>query len=480
MSGGLIGAITSGFGARPRSAEVDITALLAKHYGMASKAGPNITVDNALSVTTVLACTRALAEGVSQIPIKLIQEDEKGQKRIAREHPVHRVMAFKPNPWMSSFGFRETMMYHAALTGDAVAVRVDVRKNLRELIPVAPENLRIKRNSDHSLTYDILDQAGNRFLTLGESQVFHLRGPSWNSYSGLNVIRLARDAIGLAIATEENHAFLHKNGSRVGGILTTEKSLQDDDIKRIRALWEAKTTGPEGAYGTRIIDSGLTYQPMGMKGVDAEHLATREHQIQEICRAMNVFPMVVGYADKTATFASAEAFFTAHVVLSLGPWFQRWQDAVNTQLLTESEVLEQGYSAKLFPNGLLRGDHRARAAFYQVMVLTGIFTRNECRVFEDMNPLEGLDDPLVPLNMGNAGDPPPDENGQKAPALPNAGILPKSILDGMKNMLMGHNGGPSLRENVGKILSAENESLIRGARNDLTTVLDKVEPVPGE
>ncbi len=481
MSGGLFGAIAAGIGgaSRSRMADIDISALLARHFGLQSKAGPTITVDSALGVTTVLACTRAIAEGNAQIPIKLIREDENGRKTVAKQHPVHRVLAFRPNPWMTSFGFRETMTYHAVLTGDAVAVKVMVGKKPRELVPISPEHRRIKWNSDRSLTYEIMDSAGKKFLELDASQVFHLRGPSWNSYCGLEVIRLARDAIGLAIATEENHAYLHKNGSRVGGVLTTQKGLSDDDIARIRTLWEQKTSGPAGAYGTRVLDSGLEYKPMAMSGVDTEHLATREHQIQEICRAMNVFPMVVGYADKTATFASAEAFFTAHVMLCLGPWYQRWQDTCNTQLLSEQEF-EDGYSIKMFPNGLLRGDHRARAAFYQVMVLTGILTRNECRVLEDMNPLDGLDDPLVPMNMAVAGQGVPDENGQQAASMPNAALMPKSVVDAMRNLLLGHNGGPSMRTGAGRILSTENEDLVRGARDDLTTVLNKLEPSPGE
>jgi HK97 family phage portal protein len=475
VSRGLFGSIAAGLRGEFLN-EVKIEALLAKYFGLESKSGKTVNVENALGVTTVLACTRALAEPTAQIPIKVLQEDSSGRKKtVARAHPAHKVLAYRPNEWMDSFQFRETMMYHAGLTGDGIAVKNVVRGTLRELIPVAPENRRIRRDTDHSVYCEIVDEKGGRIAELPASQFFHLRGPSWNSYKGLEIIRVAREAIGLSIAAEENHALLHRNGSRVGGILTTEKGLGDADIARIRTLWEQKTTGIAGSYGTRVLDKGLKYERLGMSGVDSEHLATREHQIREICMAMKVLPIAIGFADKTATYASAEAFFTAYVKLCLEPWFTRWQHACTSQLLTEREF-EQGYFVKMFSEGLLKGDHRARAAFYQVMVLTGILTRNECRVLEDMDPLAGLDEPLVPLNMMAVGDVPADPNlpaDQQAASIirmPNVPLVPSAVAAAVQKLMqLG-----SEHHNVGRILSSENERLIRGARDDLSTVLDKL------
>ncbi|HVL72227.1 MAG TPA: phage portal protein [Beijerinckiaceae bacterium] len=441
MSRGLFGALAAAAGGvRERLNEVDITALLNVAYGSRAKSGVSVTIDSALGVTAVFAATRALAEGIAGLPFKVIQKDDRDQTRVAREHPAHRVVHHKPNGWMTSFGFRESLMYHAVLAGDAFAFKVFVgagkNRKLKELLPIPRGNVTVHKQDDHSLAYEVTDGKGvlGRF---GQDQIFHLRGPSWDTYKGLEAVKLAREAIGLSIASEQNHALLHRNGSRVGGILTTEQALNDKTIARIRALWDAKTTGIEGSYGTRILDKGMRYEKMGMSGVDAQHIETREHQIQEICRAIGVFPMIIGYADKTATFASAEAFFTAHVRLSLNPWVTRWEEACNTQLLSDAD-LDAGYEFKMSVEGLLRGDWRARAAFYQVMVLTGIMTRNECRGLEDLNALDGLDEPLVPLNMGVVGQEPPDPNAppeeqarQAMPALPNIGIAPKSLVDAL-------------------------------------------------
>jgi len=436
---GLFGSIADAASSDKRKNEVDISALLMKNFGMKSKAGASVSIDTALGVPVVFAATRALAEGIAQIPGKAMLEEDDGSKRVTASHPVHRVLSRRPNQWMTPFTFRETMMYHAVLTGNAFALKVMIgparKRVLRELIPIPPNFVKIKRQPDHSLLYEISDSDGV-VGTFDRGSIFHLAGPSWNAYQGMEVIRLARDAIGLAIATEENHSLLHANGSQTGGILTTDNKLDDKALLRIKEMWSSYSGGGVNKFKTAILDAGLKYERMGMSGVDAEHVATRELQTREICRAIGVFPMIIGEADKTATFASAEAFFSAHVVLHLSPWVQRWQDAVDTQLFTDEE-LDQGYFFKLFTAGLLRGDAKARAAFYQVMVLTGIMDRNECRALEDLNPKDGLSDPLVPLNMGIVGetplDPGDDDVNKSKATLPNVAIAPKSVIDGLKS-----------------------------------------------
>lgn len=425
---------------QPQNA-LDTTAFLTllANMGLQSKAGVNVTVEKSLGVSTVLACTRALAEGIAQIPFRLMFDDEvKKSKTIAKDHPAHKVVSRRPNSWMTSMGFRETLMYHVVLTGNAFAIKVMAGKKLRELIPVPPNNVKIIRQKDRTLAYEVSDTSGviGRY---DQDRMFHLRGPSWDSYCGLEVIKMAREAIGLAIATEENHSLLHANGSQTSGILSTDKTLDQAAVDRLKELWAQSHAGGANKFKTIVLDNGLTYKATAMSGVDAEHIKTREHQIQEICRAMGVFPMIIGFADKTATFASAEAFFTAHVMLSLGPWVQRWQETADTQLITESDA-DDGYYFKLFVAGLVRGDLRTRYMAHQIGILTGFETRNEARLLEDMDPIDGLDDPLVPLNMGINGQLPPENGGdgpggtQNVPGnlFPNVQLVPLSVLNAIK------------------------------------------------
>lgn len=491
-----MGRVTRAFDAllgRDRRNEVDITQLLLKNFGIHSKSGATVSIDTALGVMAVFGCLRVLAEGIGQLPLKLMLEDESTDtKTVASKHPAHRVLSRRPNDWQTSFGFRETLMYHAVLTGAAFAFKNVVRGNLRELIPIPPNYVKVKRATDYSLTYEVKDPSNNVIApALGRDQILHLSGPSWNGYLGMEVMCIARDAIGLSIATEENHSLMHANGSQVGGVLTTDKTLDEAGIARIRGLWDA-ARGGGNKFSTAVLDNNLQYTRMGMSGVDSEHLATRDHQIQEVCRALRVFPQMIGFTDKTATFASAESFFIAHVVHSLGPWVERWDQTLNTQVLTEAEIA-QGYFFKLFTAGLMRGNDQARSEFYKSGILTGWMTRNEARRFEDLDPLPDLDEPLVPLNMNIAGaPPPPDPNAPPGTVpssmFPNIAIAPKSLVDALRNALMGHNGGPPLddvRKNVGRVLSGANEKLIRDATGligeadgKLNTVLDKLATEP--
>jgi HK97 family phage portal protein len=143
-----------------------------------------------------------------------------------------------------------------------------------------------------------------------------------------------------------------------------------------------------------------TWTPLAMKGVDSEHLDTRRFQIEEICRDLKVFPQMVGYADKTATFASAEAFFLAHVIHTLAPWIENWEQSLARDLFPD----EDDIAAKFSLQGLLRGDNTARANFYASGITNGWLTRNEARRFEDLNPIDGLEEPLLPLNMATQAE----------------------------------------------------------------------------
>lgn len=472
----------------------DITELLLNSLGYSTKSGVTVSAESALRVAAVLACVRVLAEGVAQVPFKLMQETSSGDRIIAKGHPVHYAISTEPNEWDTSFTFRETMMYHAVLTGNAYAYINRVRGEVYEIIPIPPGRVRVDRLDGYTLTYTITDERGV-IGTFPPDSVLHLRGPSWNGYTGLDVVGLSRDAIGLAIALEASHAAAHKNGLRPSLALTHEKGQTEDQIKRVKALLNITHGGVGNAFKPLFLDNGWKLEKLTMNGLEAQHLETRKHQLEEICRMLRVFPQMIGASDKTSTYASAEQFFIAHVIHSLCPWMERFEQAANQRLLTRKERRE-GYYTDMVTEGLLRGDSRARAAFYQVMVLTGILTRNECREKEDLNKIEGLDEPLVPLNMGLAGETGGEagsDGAGKGPALPNMPIAPMSLV----NKLMGHNGGPPLDDdgkaavaaqlprlealragddklNVGRVLSGENEALIRGASDNLTTVLGKL------
>lgn len=365
----------------------------------ASKSGKSVTVNNALKVMTVFACVRVIAEGVAQVPFCLYQATGKRREE-ARNHPLFDLLHRKPNDITTSFGFRETLTMHAALTGNGFAFisRTTAGKVL-ELINIEPGAVTINRadRMGEQPTYTIRGKNGET-ITLPASEMLHIQGPSWDGIAGMEIVKLAREAIGLAMATEEAHARLHANGAKPGGLLSVDGTLKDDQFKSLRKWIEDNYQGSDNAWKTMILDRSAKFLPMAMTGVDAQHLETRRLQIEEVCRAFRVMPIMVCSQDKSSTYAGAEQNFLAHVVHTLQPWYERIEQAIDCQLLTNQERAA-GYYTKLVETGLLRGALKDTAEYLYKLVGLGIMTRNEARQFLDMNPISGLDEPLTPINL---------------------------------------------------------------------------------
>ena len=366
----------------------DLFALL--FGGRPVKSGASVTTDTALEVTAVLGCARVIAEGIAQVPFRLFRRD--GESILpATEHPLYRVLHRRPNAWMTSFGLRETMALHVAMTGDAVAfVGRDMKGMPRELIPLKPGDVKCKQLPDYRLEYEVTAPSGKK-QTFPASAIWHWRGPSWDGVVGLDVVKQAREAIGLAMMTEESHALLHKNGARVSGTYSVDGKLDKEQHKQL-SNWIAENYGGKNASKPLILDRNAKFQPSTMTGVDAQHLETRRYQIEEICRAFRVMPIMVGYSDKASTYASAEQMFLAHVVHTLAPWYERIEQSADYQLLTEQE-LDDGYFVKFSPAGLMRGSHKDRSEYFAKALGAGgspaWMTPDEVRALEELNPMGG-------------------------------------------------------------------------------------------
>lgn len=376
-----------------------------------AKSGVSVNVDTSLRVTTVFACARVLAEGIAQLPINLFSVDPAdGSKNPVKGNPLSKILSRRPNDWMTSFELRETMMFHAVLTGNAYAYIGwgGNPKRVVELIPLVPSRLVVQRNIDYSLTYYVSGLDGGT-ITVPAENILHIKGPSWNSYLGMDAVQLAREAIGLAITTEETHASLHANGAQPGGVLSVKGKLDDKSRERLKAAWQQFQGGVSNRYKTAVLDVDADWKPMAMTGVDTQHLETRRFQIEEICRSMRVFPQLVMHSDKTSTFASADAFFLAHVTHSLMPWIRRWEEAIEHKCLDNQDNI----ICKFNTNALLRGNDAVRGDYYMKALggargETAYMTRNEVRALEDLNPIDGGDKLLIPT-------PAPD------PTIPEAG-----------------------------------------------------------
>ena len=177
----------------------------------------------------------------------------------------------------------------------------------------------------------------------------------------------------------------------------------------MRESWEASQIGLKNAYRTAVLWGGMKWTPRAQQNDQAQWIEVRRFQVAEVCRFFRVLPIMIGEADRTATYASSEQMFLAHVVHTLGPWFARIEQRLNMQLLTKQERAD-GYFCRFTVAGLLRGSHKDRAEFYRTLYGIGALAPNEIRSYEDLNPYDGGDKYRVPLNMTDPGAEQPDED----------------------------------------------------------------------
>ena len=402
------------FGGSERKAvsREDILGALAGAPG-SSKSGARVSWQTALQVSTALACARVIAEGLAQVPFKVFQ-DVDGKKRVATDHAAYNLLAVRPNEWQTSFELREQIGLHLVFCGGAYIWKNVFRGEVVELLPYEPQNVTVKR-SGWDLQYEVKTDEG-KIISIPADQMWHIRGPSWNGWMGLESVKLAREALGLSLATEEHAARMFSNGARVGGVLSTDGSLKPDQVKDLRESWERTQGGNSNAFKTAILWGGLRWAPMGMQNDHAQLVELRRLQVEEVCRALRVMPIMVGATDKTATYASAEQMFLAHVVHTLGPWYGRVEQSADVNLLTESDR-EKGYYTKFMPQGLMRGAHKDRAEYYAKALGSGgspaWMTQDEIRALEELNPMGGTAAELPkPTSLG--GTPPKGENNASA------------------------------------------------------------------
>lgn len=367
-------------------------------------AGLVVNPKTALQVATVLACVRTIADGCATPRLEVFRETRDGKRERATNIPEYRLLNRRPNEWQTSYEWRRLMTAHAALTGAALSIKVrGDNRRVRELIPVMPGRWDVRRVARYEVRYRVWDDFG----FLGEflpDDVFVLHNMQWDSIGALNHVKAAASAIGLGLAAERSQAAYHENGARPSGIYSVEGTLNADQYDKLTGWLRRQYAGTERAGLPMVLDRAAKWLQTSMTSVDAQHLETRRMQVEEICRAFNVFPIMVGHNDKAATFASAEAFFAAHLKHTLAPWHMAWTQRLDETLLDGSGPLFAEFDTRYLNAGAMKD----RAVWARTMAEMGIYTRNELRDEEGKDPLEGLDQPLTPMNMtssSSTGDP---------------------------------------------------------------------------
>lgn len=361
--------------------------------GSKTKAGPAVTLRTAFRVSASLACLREISQGGAQVPFKLFQEFEQNglqRKRAAREHPLYDLITAKPNGWQTAFEFRETLLLHAAL-GNAYAFKNYYRGQIAELILLNPSQVKAKQLEDWAIEYTVTGKNGES-RKVDPRLIWHVRGPSWDGAVGLDILDLAREALGLSVALEESQSSLHANGIRPSGTYSVDGTLNKEQRDAL-ASWLKRQAGANAAGAPLILDRGAKWLQQSMTSVDAQAKEMRDQQIEEVARFFGVLPIVIGHTgDKSSTYASAEAMFAAQREKCLARWWQRVQESADVNLLTDEER-RQGYYFKHVPNGLLLASAKDQGDYFAKALGSGgapaWLTQDEVRGYLELDPMGG-------------------------------------------------------------------------------------------
>lgn len=364
----------------------------------ARRNGVIVTEHTALHLSSVLCAVRVIAEGCAQLPLKVYREEQvNGQaKRVpAKEHAAYNVLHRRPNAWMTSFEWRELMTMHAVLLGSGFSIINRVDGKVDELIPVHPaavETLFDGSDVRYRITYN------GKQAVFPREDVFHLRGPSMDGVTALPIVKLAAEAIGLAQVLENSQLTLSENGGRPSGILSLEgEKLSPERRSEVAAAWREQF-GAGGRGGTAVLEAAWKYQAMTMTAVDQQHLESRRMQVEEMGRIFRVQPIMMMQSDKAATYASAEQMFLTHIIHTLGPWVDRWENALDRDLLSDDENVY----AHLEMKGFMRGSATERSQYFARALgaggAPGWMTQNEVRALEEFDPVAGGDELFRPTN----------------------------------------------------------------------------------
>lgn len=368
--------------------------------GYQTDAGVDVTPDSAMQVTAWLACVRIISEVVASLPFVTYRRLARGKDR-ATDHYLYSILHDISNPEMTAFTYRQLITAHVLSRGNGLSeIEFDRGGRILALWPLDPDAAELKRDPKTKklfYLYKLPGKVGGHKVRLPAERIFHIRWMSKNGLWGLSPTQLAKQALGVALATEKHGAKFFANGAEPGIVLKHPGTLGDKAYDRLRESWEDRHQGLDKTHRVAILEEGLDVEKLTITNEDAQFLQTRKFQIAEIGRIFGVSLDMLDETDKAATYASVEQFFIRFRSLTLQSWAVRWEQEVNKTLLTKSERGE--YFSEHIMDGLLRGDSTSRFQVYSAGFNTGAFSINDIREMENRNPVEGGDQHFVPLNM---------------------------------------------------------------------------------
>lgn len=389
-------------------------------YGPMSRAGRRISAEGAMQLSAVYACVNIRSKIIASLPLRMYQIDQEGNWSESPNHPLNELLEYQPNKWQTAFEFKSMMEMHLSLRGNAYAKIIAGRRGFADqLEPIHPDRVSlVERLPDGTLRYTYMGE-DNKQQRLLQDEIFHLRSPiSPSGLQGISPVQYARETFGLALAAEQHGAQLFSNGARPQGVVTIPKTMSDPAFERFKTEWNSLYRGLANSGKTPILEDGAKFENIALTNEDAQFLATREFQIEEVCRWFDVPPVMIHHMQKTTSWGTGvESIMLGYVRTSLRPELDSWTQTIRRDLI----LAPNRFAARFDIEDLISGDMKAKSDFYQKLVLAGILTPNEARQALGYNPIKNGNERLIPSNSttfdnmpdNNTPDPTQQQDPQK-------------------------------------------------------------------
>lgn len=384
--------------AMSESARYNLAGLTAVFSGIRTHSGQYVSESTALRASAVLACIRILSEDLSQLPLNIFRQTPRGSI-LATDHSLYRLLHDSPNQWQTSMELRESLIIELLLHGQSFVEKSFDGNGIAALYPLATSRVSYISPIPQSLPPDTPlrwmysdPQNGPRILLsddLWRSSLLSAMG----TIDGRSIVLLAREAIGLALAAEEQGARLFSNGVQTDVVFKAKDTLDDDSRNNLREALRRSYSGAGNAWIPLLLEDDLDVQKLGLTAQESQYLESRNFQTSEIARLFRIPDVLLGISNgKTATFASAEQFFQSYVRNTLQPWTVRIEQTIQRDLIAPSDT---GITAKHDLDALLRADLMTRYNAHAVGIQNRFLTPNEARAYENLPLLPGLDEPIT-------------------------------------------------------------------------------------
>lgn len=359
--------------------------------GLQSLSGMRVTPDSAMQLSVVYRAIALLSGHMAMLPIVFYQSGTR--KRV--QHPLLKLLNHRPNRWQNAFEWREMKQGHIELRGNCYnEIYFNARGEITELIPRHPDRVKVVMQDSGDYNYRVINP-DNTERTVARENMWHERGLSSNGITGMAVIECARESFGSGIAAQSyGTRFFANDAKPQGGWIEHPSNFKDKPTRdAFRSSFQESQSGSNRGK-VAIFEYGMKYHEVGVSNQDAQFLETRKFSVSDIARWFGIPPHKLGDLDR-ATFSNIEQQALEYVQDALQPRATRSESSIEAELLLDDEEIDVEYDF----SELLRGDSAARAKYIHTLVLDGVLTRNEGREIEGREPLEGLDEPLRPLNM---------------------------------------------------------------------------------